>query len=155
MVAYQEMESVDYIDLVGTMTSALTSRTEPDEYKARILAMASVYWSLGIQEGDPLQPDNYKKLMRQKADWAVLSFKAVSANDADLQTAAHAAKHVFAGSYIYRFEIFRWGDQREDPANPKIALVEILEEVTAYSDGKCVIKKAGDSWALDASIPTS
>lgn len=154
VIAYQKMEYVDYIDILGTMTAVLTARTEPDDYKARILAMAAIYWSLGIQEGDLLNPGNYAKLMRMKADWAVLSFKVVPANNALLQTASAAAKHIFTGPHIYRFEIFRWGKEREDPADPKIALVEILEEVTAYSDGRCVIKKAGDSWVLDASIPT-
>ena len=116
--------------------------------------MAAVYWSLGIQEGDLLKPGNYAALMRKKADWAVLSFKVVRTNNPVLQTVSAAAKHTFAGPYIYRFEIFRWGKEREDPADPKVALVEILEEVTAYSDGKCVIKKVGDSWVLDDSIPT-
>lgn len=116
--------------------------------------MAAVYWSLGIQDGDLLFPGNYATLMRRKADWAVLSFKVVPADNAVLQIASAAAKHTFAGPNIYRFELFRWGKEREDAADPKIALVEILEEVTAYSDGKCVIKRTGDSWALDDSIPT-
>jgi hypothetical protein len=46
VIAYHKMEHVDYIDILGTMTAALTARTEPDEYKTRILAMAAVYWSL-------------------------------------------------------------------------------------------------------------
>ena len=83
--------------------------------------------------------------MREKAAWAVLSFKVVSPNNGPLRAASVSAKHEFAGPHIYRFELFRWGKEREDRADPTIALVEILEEVTAYSDGKCVIKKAGDS----------
>lgn len=154
VVAYQDMEHVDYIDILGTMTAVLTAKTEPAEYKARILAMAAVYWSLGIQEGNPLRPDNYRVLMRAKSDWAVLSFKAIAADNAELRTAASAAKHTFAGSFVFRFEIYRWGDQREDPVDPKITLVEILEEVTAFSDGQRVIKKVDGSWVLDASIPT-
>lgn len=154
VVAYQDMEHVDYIDILGTMTAVLTAKTEPAEYKARILAMAAVYWSLGIQEGNPLRPDNYRSLMRAKSDWAVLSFKEIAADNVELRAAASAAKHTFAGSHVYRFEIYRWGDQREDPVDPKIALVEILEEVTAFSDGQRVIKKVDGSWVLDASIPT-
>lgn len=155
VIAYHKMEHVDYIDLIGTMTAALTARTDPDDYKSRILAMSAVYWSLGIQEGNLLKPDNYAKLMRKKAEWAVLSFKVVPAHDAVLRTAATTAKHTFAGPHIYRFEIFRWGQEREDPADPKIALVEILEEVTAYSDGRRVLKKVGNTWELDDSIPMS
>ncbi len=155
VVAYQDMDHVDYIDTLGTMTASLTARTEPDEYKARILAMAAVYWSLGIREGDLLRPDNYSMLMRAKAAWAVFSFKRIAANDAAVRNVQAVAKHDFTGQHIYRFEIYRWGDHREDPADPKVVLVEILEEVTAYSDGNGVIKKAGDSWTLDTSMPTS
>ena len=155
VVAYHRMEHVDYIDTIGTMTAALTARTEPAEYKARILAMAAVYWSLGIQDGDPLHPSNYATLMRQKAEWAVLSFKAVAASDPGLQAASTAAQHKFDGSHIYRFELFRWGKESEDPANPRISLVDILEDVVVYSDGRTAIRKAGQTWAKDVSIPTS
>lgn len=116
--------------------------------------MAAVYWSLGIQDGDLLQPNNYATLMRKKSEWAVLSFRLVAANNAVLRTASAAAQHKFDGSYIYRFEIFRWGRESEDPADPRISLVEILEEVTAYSDGKSVIKRIGNTWNADVSIPT-
>lgn len=155
VVAYHRMEHVDYIDTIGTMTAALTARTEPGEYKSRILAMAAVYWSLGIQDGDPLHPANYAKLMRQKAEWAVLSFKPAAASDPALQAASAAAQHKFDGTNVYRFELFRWGKESEDPADMRISLVEILEEVVAYSDGRTVIKKAGQAWEKDVSIPTS
>lgn len=154
VIEYQDMEHVDYIDNLGTMTAVLTARTTPDDYKARTLAMAAVYWSLGIQDGDPLHPGNYKQLMREKASWAVFSFKPASGGDEELQAAAEKTGHTFAGPRIYRFEMYRWGNQYEDPANPKLALVEILEEVVAYSDGKSVIKKAGGTWDADVSIPT-
>ncbi|MFN5960044.1 MAG: hypothetical protein ACK5CW_01030, partial [Verrucomicrobiota bacterium] len=155
VVAYHRMEHVDYIDTIGTMTAALTARTEPAEYKARILAMAAVYWSLGIQDGDPLHPSNYATLMRRKAEWAVLSFQAVAASDPGLQAASTAAQHKFDGSHVYRFELFRWGRESEDPANPRISLVDILEDVVVYSDGKTAIRKAGQTWVKDVSIPTS
>ncbi|MCY3011138.1 MAG: hypothetical protein NTY42_15135 [Planctomycetota bacterium] len=154
VIAYHKMEHVDYIDILGTMTAALTAQTEPEDYKSRILAMAAVYWSLGIQDGDMLLPNNYAALMRKKSEWAVLSFKLVAANNAVFRTAAAATQHKFDGSYIYYFEIFRWGRESEDPADPKISLVEILEEVIAFSDGKSVIKKVGNVWESDVSIPT-
>lgn len=153
-VAYQGMEHVDYIDTVGTMTAVLTARIGAPEYKARALAMAAVYWSMGIQEGNTLAPDNYRKLMQQKSEWAVLSFKAVPPEDAGLREIQAAVKHRFSGQYAFRFEVYRWGKHRVDPADPKIMLVEILEEFTAYSDGRAVIKKMDDQWKLDVSIPT-
>lgn len=154
VVAYQDIEHVDYIDFLGNMTAVLTARTEPDEYKARILAMAAVYWSLGIREGDVLHPDNYKRLMRDKSAWAVLSFTRVPVADPHLQTASQTAKHAFPGPHVFRFEIFRWGQHNEDPADLKVVLVDIEEELVAYSDGKRVIKQAGGTWQLDDSIPT-
>lgn len=154
VVVYQDMEHVDYIDIQGTMTAFLTARTSPAEYKARTLAMAAVYWSLGIQNGEELRPDNYKRLMRQKADWALYSFRAVAADESDLRNIESQAKHKFSGTQIFRFEMYRWGEHREDPASPKIVTVEILEEVTAYSDGKSVIRRIGNTWEADVSIPT-
>jgi hypothetical protein len=154
VIAYQDIEHVDYIDTIGTMTAVLTARTEPDEYKARILAMAAVYWSLGIHEGDLLHPDNYKRLMHEKSLWAVLSFQRVAAEALDLKAISQAAKHTFTGPHIFRFEIFRWGEHSEDPGDHKVVLVEMEEEVVAYSDGRRVIKQSGDTWVLDATIPT-
>ena len=52
VAAYTDITRVDYIDLVGTMTAALTSRIDTDEYLARILAMEAVYWGLGIHDPD-------------------------------------------------------------------------------------------------------
>ena len=154
VIAYTAMNHVDYIDILGTMTAVLTARIGSDEYKARALSMAAVYWSLGIKEGNALDPDNYRKLMLEKSAWAVFSFKAVSADDAELQKVAKAANHRFSGSYTFRFELYRWGRHWSDPADFKTKLVEVLEEVTAYSDGRSVIKKTSDQWKLDTSIPT-
>ena len=49
---YIDATRVDYIDLVGTMTAALTARIDTEEYLARILAMEAVYWGLGIHDPD-------------------------------------------------------------------------------------------------------
>ena len=46
VAAYTDATRVDYIDLIGTMTAALTARIDTDEYLARILAMEAVYWGL-------------------------------------------------------------------------------------------------------------
>ena len=57
---YMDAWRTDYIDLVGTMTAALTSLVDAAEYKARIMAMAAVYWSLGIH--DPTFKDDPKSM---------------------------------------------------------------------------------------------
>ena len=76
VAAYADIIRVDYIDTVGTMTAALTSRIDTDEYLARILAMEAVYWGLGIHNPD-ITPWN--KVVEPKAAWAVLSFRTMNA----------------------------------------------------------------------------
>jgi hypothetical protein len=81
VVAYHNVLYVDYIDMPGTMTAALTSRIDAPEYKARTLALAAVYWSLGIR---PRPGKTVNDLLRQKSAWAVLSFREVAPEDAAL-----------------------------------------------------------------------
>jgi hypothetical protein len=89
VVAYRNILSVDYIDMPGTMTAALTARIDATEYKARILALSAVYWILGIRPGPGKTVND---LLRQKSVWAVLSFRHVAPEDAALQAAAAAGK---------------------------------------------------------------
>jgi hypothetical protein len=154
VVAYQDAMRVDYIDLLGTMTASLTARIDPAEYKARILSMAAMYWSLGIHNKDGAEQESINKLLRAKAAWAVLSFRAVPADDPGLVIASQATESRLQDSRLYRFEVFRWGEQRPDPSNLKVVLVDILEEATAYTDGKLVLLQRGGSWNPDNSIPT-
>ena len=44
VVAYRNIVYVDYIDMPGTMTAALTARIDAEEYKARILALVIGAW---------------------------------------------------------------------------------------------------------------
>jgi hypothetical protein len=89
VVAYRNILYVDYIDMPGTMTAALTARIDATEYKARILALSAVYWILGIRPGPGKTVND---LLRQKSVWAVLSFRHVAPEDAALQAAAAAGK---------------------------------------------------------------
>jgi len=148
-VAYVDETYVDYIDLfkqengktVGNMTAALTAKITAAAYKARILALAAVYWALGIRE------------VKEKANWAVLSFRRVLENETDLADAVQATGGKLAGPFQYLISIYRWGDHRPDPDDFKTILVDIKEEAVAYSDGKSVLLKRGDQWTLE-SIPT-
>ena len=47
VAAYPDIMRTDYLDHLGAMTAALTSRVSLEEYKARIMAMEAVYWALG------------------------------------------------------------------------------------------------------------
>lgn len=160
VVAYTDARHVDYIDLPGTMTAALTARIDSPEYKARILAMEAVYWALGIHDPDfAKQGDAHEavnKVIRAKAAWAVLSFRTIAADDKGMADAAEQAK---AGGLPagrrYAFEVFRWGKQTTDPADLRTVFVENLEQVSAYVAATTVLIRHGDGpWRVDTSMPT-
>lgn len=151
VVAYHNVLHVDYIDLPGRMTAALTARIDAAEYKARILALAALYWSLGIRPGPGKTVND---LLREKSAWAVLSFRNVTQEDAAFQAAAAASHGGLNGPQGYAVDIYRWGAQAPDPADFKIVLVDVLEEVNAFTDGQAVILNRRGPWHLDNSIPT-
>jgi hypothetical protein len=135
----------------GTMTAALTARIDAAEYKARILALAAVYWSLGIRPGPGKTVND---LLREKSAWAVLSFRHLAPDNAAFQAAAAAAQGSLKGSRRYAVDIYRWGEQTTDSDDFKIILVDVLEEVNAFTDGRVVILSRRGTWHLDNSIPT-
>ncbi|GLS17824.1 hypothetical protein GCM10007874_08390 [Labrys miyagiensis] len=152
VVAYTDATRVDYIDLVGTMTAALTSRIDTEEYVARILAMEAVYWGLGIH--DPDITPTYK-VVQQKAAWAVVSFKVVLADDSGLVAAEQAAGAKLLGPRRYFFHVYRWGELTHDPDNMRVVYIDMLEQAFAYVSGNtALIKRDGKSWQVDRSMPT-
>jgi hypothetical protein len=162
VAAYRDAFRVDYLDTPGALTAALTSRIDFDEYTARVMAMSRVYWSLGIHDpeverrhpGDP--EEAMIQIMRAKSSWAVRSFKPVATGDASLASAEAAARVRLGGSRRYRFEVFRWGEQKPDPQDIKVVLVEMLETAIAYVGGDTVlIRRDEGPWTHDSSIPTS
>jgi hypothetical protein len=174
---YPNIFRTDYIDLIGTMTAALTSRIDGPEYKARTLAMEAVYWNLGIHGNRALHschvgdtaatPKKGKRVAKQtdvnlilrcKASWAVLSFTEVGAGDAELTQAQAQARKKLSGKRIYRFHMFRW-----DPANPEEhypgdmakVLVPMLEQAFLYVDAHgALIRKGNGKWQRGISLPT-
>lgn len=178
VAVYPNIFRVDYIDLIGTMTAALTSRIDGPEYKARTLAMESVYWNLGIHGDQALRSchvsdnpapvpkkgkrvnkrDDVNLILRCKAAWAVLSFTEASAADAELQQAQAQAGHKLSGKRLYRFHMFRW-----DPAHPEKpfpgdlskVLVPMLEQAFLYVDEHgALIRKGDGKWQRGISLPT-
>ena len=159
VVRYPNAHRVDYIDMVGTMTAALTSRVDAPEYKARIMAMQAVYWALGIHDpefetrhGKPLAT---YKVLQAKAEWAVLSFRAIAADDAGARAAEAAAGQTLAGPRRYAVRVFRWGTETPDPADMHTILVDVIEQATAYVSGNTVlIQRENGRWTADTSMPT-
>ena len=151
VVAYHDVLYVDYIDKPGTMTAALTARIDAADYKARVLAMAAAYWSLGIR---PRPGQTVNELLRAKSAWAVLSFRPVTPDDAALGEASKVAQGSLQGPHCYAVNIYRWGAQASDPSDFKIMLVDVLEEVQMFTDGRVVLLNRRGTWQLDNSIPT-
>ena len=150
VAAYVDVTRVDYIDLIGTMTAALTSRIDTDEYLARILAMEAVYWGLGIHDPD-ITPWN--KVVEEKAAWAVLSFRTAKAEDSAAAEQATGVK--LAGPRRYFFHVYRWGKVTKDPEDMRVVFVDMLEQAIAYVSGNTVLmQRDGGAWTVDQTMPT-
>jgi hypothetical protein len=150
MAAYTDAIRTDYIDLLGTMTAALTARIDTAEYQARIMAMEAVYWALGIHDTLPLN-----ETLRAKADWAVLSFRHAAADETELAEAERVTRGRLSGSPRYRFHVYRWGKQIPDPDDMRIVLVEMREQVILYVDGSTVLlRRETGPWTIGTSLPT-
>jgi hypothetical protein len=159
VVAYPNAYRVDYIDLVGTMTAALTSKIDAPEYKARVLAMEAVYWALGIHDPDFVarlgEQEGVHAVLREKASWAVISFRTLTEADVGLRAAEMAAGARLAGPRRYGFQVYRWGAERPDPDDIHIVLLEVLEQASAYVSGNTVlIQREQSPWTVDRSMPT-
>ena len=124
---------------------------EHEEFTARVLAMAQVYWSLGIryaEYGDRYDLGEALDLFQgAKAAWSVLSFRAVSARDDEL-TAAEASSGIeLSLDRLYRFQLFTWGGEGRHPEDVRRILVAMGNQVIAYTDMTNVLIRRDDgSW---------
>lgn len=154
VIVYEDERRVDHIDLQGRMTALLTSRIDLADFQVRALAMAAVYWSLGVRP-QPGVTGDVNRMLREKAQWAVFSFMGVLPGDPDFaRIAAQTGARIDPTRRYYRFEMFRWGQRRADPGRCRNVLVDIEEEATVYSDGKLLLIERGGVWKLDDTIPT-
>ena len=150
MAVYTDAMRTDYIDLLGTMTAALTSRIDTAEYEARTLAMETVYWTLGIHDDHPVN-----ETLRAKAAWAVLSFRTADPSEPELAQAERVTGARVGGTRRYRFHIYRWGEQRPDPDDMRTVLVEMLEQAIIYVDDSTVLmQRDSGPWTIGRSLPT-
>ena len=163
VAAYNDAMRVDYLDIMGTMTAALTSRIDFDEYTARVMAMSRVYWSLGIHdpEIERQHPGDHEEAMiqiiRAKSAWAVRSFQPVAAGDAGLAAAEGATGVRLAGPRRYRFEVFRWGraDHRSRRHEGRAGGDAGDGASSTWTGSTVLIRRGEGPWRHDRSIPTS
>jgi hypothetical protein len=162
---YPDAWHTDYIAMPGTMTAALTSLIDTAEYKMRTMAMAAVYWALGIHDPDFVGDKRVtaeQKVLTAKSAWAVLSFRKVLPGDAELASAAKEAGGTLPSGPLYRFHVFRWGKEtpdssrKDDKGKVKYSVrVEMLEEAIAYVGVPAVLlQRNGGTWTIDTSMPT-
>ncbi len=151
-VDYPDIFHTDYLETVTSFTAALTGMVEHDEYTARVLAMAQVYWSLGIRYAE--YGDRYDlgealdRFQGAKSVWAVLSFRAVPERDDEL-TAAEASSGVnLSLDRLYRFQLFQWGGEDRHPEDVRRVLVAMRDPVVVYTDlTNVLVGRAGGAWA--------
>jgi hypothetical protein len=113
VVDYPECAHTDYLETVEHFTAALTGKVDQEEYITRVLAMAQVYWALGIRWKDFGEQygiaEALDRFQAAKAEWTVLSFRALGeGSDGELTEAETAAGIRFQGDTRYRFHLFQW-----------------------------------------------
>jgi len=161
MVQYPDINHVDYIDLPGKVTALLTARIDLEEYQRRVLAMASVYWALGIRDEDFLRRYNTEenalnRLHLAKSRWTVVSFRKLDEPDSELQSAEREIHARLEPRHLYRFHVYRAGRQVTDSQDVKKVLVEMQDQVLLYVDSvNVVLRYKGGRWLREKTILTS
>jgi hypothetical protein len=157
IVQYPDINHADYLDTVDKLTASLTAKVDYREYEARVLAMADVYWALGIRNEEYLK--RYQKrealdrIQRAKADWAVLSFRKLEdGTDQELRQAEEQTQTELVGPHRYRFHVYRWGWHSRDPEDFRKVLVEMEEQVILYADlVHVLLQRDGEAWEVQRS----
>jgi hypothetical protein len=91
-------------------------------------------------------------VLKDKAGWSVLSFRAVAGKDDELAK-AEADTGVRLSGRRYRFHVYRPGGQIPDPQDLMTVLVTIAEEAVAYVDDRQVLLYRDKKWRPDATMP--
>ena len=137
-VDYPDIAHTDYLESFSTFTASLTGAVDHDEYVSRVLAMAQVYWALGIRYADYADTspigEALDRFQAAKAEWAVLSFRAVARDDPEMSAAEARTGIQLSGTRIYRFQLFTWGDDVPHPSDVRRVLVPMIEQVLIYAD---------------------
>ncbi len=136
-VEYTALDYGDYVRsaLDGKFTAILTSRLTAEEYRTRALAMARVYRALGITSTNP------GTSFRQKAQWAVLSFRPAGPAEAELAEAEQHAGVSLQGA-VYRFQLYRHGEQTRQ-GNKMLVKVEPDSMTVLFVDARQILRRQG------------
>ncbi|RUT02748.1 hypothetical protein DSM106972_056680 [Dulcicalothrix desertica PCC 7102] len=138
VIEYADYDHTDYVEntLNNKFSLSLTGKVDVSEYQARVLAMANVYRMFNATT------------RQQKANIGVLSFRAITIADAELQQAQTQTRTTLQGK-IYRFEVYlRNGKQPKLlPGNPRKSTLEVDEVTTLYiSPINVLVKQRNGTW---------
>lgn len=151
VVNFPDVIHTDYLETVDGFTARLTTRVDRDEYVARVLAMAQVYWALGIRFADYGGRHGISEALDRfqaaKGEWSVLSFRAPTPADAaELAEAEAGTGQRFATPPRYRFHLFRWNGEQTKPDDVRRILIGIEEQVVAYADLDMLLLNRDGGW---------
>jgi hypothetical protein len=151
VVDYPEFAHTDYLETVKHFTAALTGKVDQEEYIARVLAMAQVYWALGIRWAEFGEQygiaEALDRFQAAKAEWTVLSFRALGEGTDDERTEAETAAGVrLQGDTRYRFHLFQWNGVETPSEDVRRILVGIKNQVVAYTDLTNILLNQNETW---------
>jgi hypothetical protein len=148
---YPELAHTDYLETVARFTAALTGKVEHEEYIARVLGMAQVYWALGIRWKDFGEKygiaEALDRFQAAKGEWTVLSFRALGAGrDGELTDAETATGIRLQGDRRYRFHLLQWNGVETPSDDVRRILVGIKAQAIAYADLTNILVRQNGSW---------
>ena len=146
-----EFAHTDYLETVENFTAALTGKVDHEEYITRVLAMAQVYWALGIRWSDFGEKygiaEALDRFQAAKGEWTVLSFRALrEGTDDELIESETSAGIRLQGDTRYRFHLFQWNGVETPSDDVRRILVGIKEQAVAYTDLTNILLRQNDSW---------
>jgi hypothetical protein len=150
VVDYPAILHTDYLNTVDRFTAALTSKVDQEAYVARVLAMAQVYWALGIRYADFRNryelAEALDRFQAAKGEWSVLSYRIVAGDDAELGQAQESTGTTLQGDALHRFHLFQWNGVETPADDVRRILVGIKEQAVAYADLTNILIKRNDTW---------
>jgi hypothetical protein len=146
-----ELDHTDYLETVENFTAALTGKVDHEEYITRVLAMAQVYWALGIRWTDFGEKygiaEALDRFQAAKGEWTVLSFRALGEEADDELTEAETESGVrLQGDTRYRFHLFQWNGVETPSEDVRRILVGIKEQAVAYADLTNILLRQNGTW---------
>ena len=113
--------------------------------------MVQVYWALGIRWKDFGKKygiaEALDRFQAAKAEWTVLSFRALGEGTDDELTKAESATGVhLQDDSRYRFHLFQRNGVETHPDDVRRILVGIKEQAVAYTDLTNILMRQNGTW---------